>query len=48
MIPAAWQNMLYMAADTVRERTVFEFREFQPGIVNGDSKMGGELGSVPT
>lgn len=29
MIPLAWTNMLYIAADTVRERTVLEMREFQ-------------------
>ena len=28
MIPEAWTNMLYKAADTVRERTALEFREF--------------------
>lgn len=28
MIPEACTHILYMAADTVRERTVFEFLEF--------------------
>jgi hypothetical protein len=40
MIPAAWQNMLYIAADTVRERTVFELWEFQPSLVSRDFKTG--------
>lgn len=30
IIPDAWTHMLYMAAETVRDRTVFELREFQP------------------
>jgi hypothetical protein len=29
MIPEAWTNMLYKAAETVRERTALELREFQ-------------------
>lgn len=29
-MPDDWTHMLYTAAETVRERTVFELREFQP------------------
>jgi hypothetical protein len=29
IIPEDWTHMLYMAAETVRDRTAFEFREFQ-------------------
>lgn len=30
MMPDACTHMLYAAAETVRERTVLELREFQP------------------
>lgn len=30
IIPDAWTHMLYIAAETVRDRTVLELREFQP------------------
>lgn len=38
-MPLAWTNMLYIAADTVRDRTVLEMREFQATWIGWAEKM---------